>query len=192
MANFKEFNAETSKIIFPRASGHIKEQIALIKILEKKGFAYKISDGIYFDTSRFKNYGKLGKINLAGLKEGARVVANPEKRNSNDFALWKFSKSPREKRQQEWPSPWGVGFPGWHIECSAMSMKHLGEHFDIHTGGIDLIPVHHTNEIAQSEGATGGKFVNFWLHPDFVKIDNEKMSKSLGNITTPEMIREKN
>lgn len=190
LANFKEFNAETSKIIFPRASEHIKEQIALIKILEKKRFAYKISDGIYFDTSRFKNYGKLGKINLVGLKEGARVVANPEKRNSNDFALWKFSK-PEEKRQQEWSSPWGIGFPGWHIECSAMSMKYLGEHFDIHTGGIDLIPVHHTNEIAQSEGVTGKKFVNFWLHPDFVKIDNEKMSKSLGNITTPEMMKER-
>lgn len=194
LVNFKELNAETDKIIFPRASEHIKEQITLIKVLEKKRFAYKISDGIYFDTSRFKNYGKLGKINLAGLKEGARVVANPEKRNPNDFALWKFSSqsgSEQGQRQQEWPSPWGVGFPGWHIECSAMSMRYLGEHFDIHTGGMDLIPVHHTNEIAQSEGATGRKFVNFWLHPDFVKIDNEKMSKSLGNVTTPEMIKER-
>lgn len=194
LVNLKELNAETDKIIFPRASEHIKEQIALIKVLEKKKFAYKISDGIYFDTSRFKNYGKLGKIDLAGLKEGARVVANPEKRNPNDFALWKFSSqsvSEQGHRQQEWPSPWGIGFPGWHIECSAMSMKYLGKHFDIHTGGVDLIPVHHTNEIAQSEGATGKKFVNFWLHPDFVKIDNEKMSKSLGNIITPKTIKEK-
>ena len=194
ITNLKELNAETGKIIFPRASEHIKEQIALIKVLEKKGFAYKISDGIYFDTSRFKNYGKLGKINLTGLKEGARVAVNPEKRNPNDFALWKFShqEGPEQtQRQQEWPSPWGIGFPGWHIECSAMSMKYLGKYFDVHTGGIDLIPVHHTNEIAQSEGATGGKFVNFWLHPDFVKVDNEKMSKSLGNIITPKMIKEK-
>lgn len=194
LANFKELNAETDKIIFPRASEHIKEQIALIKVLKKKKFAYNISDGIYFDTSRFKNYDKLGKIDLAGLKEGARVVANPEKRNPNDFALWKFSSQSgleQGRRQQEWPSPWGVGFPGWHIECSAMSMRYLGEHFDIHTGGVDLIPVHHTNEIAQSEGATGKKFVNFWLHPDFVKIDNEKMSKSLGNIITPKMIKER-
>ena len=114
ITNLKELNAETGKIIFPRASEHIKEQIALIKVLEKKGFAYKISDGIYFDTSRFKNYGKLGKINLTGLKEGARVAVNPEKRNPNDFALWKFShqEGPEQtQRQQEWPSPWGIGFP---------------------------------------------------------------------------------
>lgn len=188
--NFKELNAETSKIIFPRASEHIKEQIKLIKTLEKKGFAYKISDGVYFDTSKFKNYGKLAKIDPARLKEGARIAVNLEKRNPTDFALWKFSK-PEEKREQEWGSPWGVGFPGWHAECSAMSMKYLGKHFDIHTGGIDLIPVHHTNEIAQSEGVTGKKFVNFWLHPDFVKVNNEKMSKSLGNIITPKTIKEK-
>lgn len=190
LENFTKLNADTGKIIFPRASEHIKEQIGLIKSLEKKGFTYKISDGIYFDTSKFKNYGKLAKIDSARLKKGARVAFNPEKRNASDFALWKFSK-PEDKREQEWSSPWGVGFPGWHAECSAMSIKHLGKHFDIHTGGIDLIPVHHTNEIAQSEGLTGKKFVNFWLHPDFVKINGEKMSKSLGNIITPKMIEEK-
>lgn len=190
LSNFKKLNADTDKIIFPRASKHVKEQIELIKALEKKKLAYKTSDGIYFDTSKLKNYGRLARIDSAGLKEGARVAVNPEKRNPSDFALWKFSR-PNEKREQEWDSPWGVGFPGWHAECSAMSMKYLGKHFDIHTGGIDLIPVHHVNEIAQSEGVTGKKFVNFWLHSDFVKINGEKMSKSLGNIITPQMIEEK-
>ena len=130
---------------------------------------------VYFDTSKLSDYGKLAQLRAGSLEEGARVEKNPEKKNSTDFALWKFSMG--EKRQQEWESPWGVGFPGWHIECSAMSMKYLGEHFDIHTGGVDHIPIHHTNEIAQSECAAGKKFVNYWLHNDFLTFKGEKVSK---------------
>lgn len=177
-----DLNIETGGTRFPKATEHIPEQIALIQKLEKGGHTYKTTDGIYFDTSTFKDYGKLGNINLAGLKEGARVEANSEKRNITDFALWKFSpESATEKREQEWNSPWGVGFPGWHIECSAMSMKYLGETFDIHTGGIDHIPVHHNNEIAQSECATGKPFARYWLHSAFVNVEGGKMAKSEGN-----------
>ncbi|MDP2932794.1 MAG: cysteine--tRNA ligase, partial [bacterium] len=142
------------------------------------------ADGIYFDTSKLKDYGKLARLQKTELAAGKRV-AMKEKKNPTDFALWKFSpvpSLPREKRQQEWESPWGIGFPGWHIECSAMSMKYLGGHFDIHTGGIDHIPVHHTNEIAQSEAATGTKFVNFWLHNEFLTYKGEKVSKSTGGL----------
>ena len=167
---------------WPKASGHIKEQIELIEKLEKKGYTYKTSDGIYFNASKFKNYGKLAKLNLEGQKAGKRVNFG-EKKSKNDFALWKFSE--REGiRQQEWNSPWGVGFPGWHIECSAMSMKYLGERFDIHTGGEDHISIHHTNEIAQSESITGKKFVNYWLHGAFLKFKGEKVSKSKGGLYT--------
>ncbi len=167
--------------IICKATEHIPEQIELIKKLEHKGFTYLTSDGVYYDTSKFPNYGELAKLDIKGLKAGHRIEMG-EKRNKTDFALWKFSKF-GEKRDMEWNSPWGRGFPGWHIECSAMSMKYLGETFDIHTGGIDHIPIHHTNEIAQSEGATGKKFVNYWLHSDFlVMSDQEKMSKSLGNV----------
>jgi cysteinyl-tRNA synthetase len=165
---------------YPKPTEYIPEQIALIQKLEEKGFTYQTSDGIYFDTAKFPRYGELARLNIEGQQEGARVLVNPEKRNPSDFALWKFSGD--EKRQQEWSSPWGVGFPGWHIECSAMSMKYLGETFDIHAGGIDLIPIHHTNEIAQSECATGKKFVNYWLHSGFMNIEGQKMSKSLGNV----------
>jgi cysteinyl-tRNA synthetase len=170
-----------------KATDNIKEQIAMIETLERKGFAYKTSDGIYFDTAKVSDYAKLSHQNIEELKEGARVEANPEKRNPTDFALWKFSKK-NEKRQMEWPSPWGVGFPGWHIECSAMSMKYLGDHFDIHCGGIDAVSVHHTNEIAQSEAATGkSPWVNYWLHGAFLNIANgEKMAKSAGNFLTLE------
>ncbi|MEK7644820.1 MAG: cysteine--tRNA ligase [Patescibacteria group bacterium] len=163
---------------FPRATSYIPEQIALIEQLERTGFTYKISDGIYFDTSKFPQYGKLGNIDIAGLSEGHRIAVNSEKRHSTDFALWKFSNT---KRDQEWPSPWGVGFPGWHIECSAMAMKLLGTTIDIHTGGIDHIPTHHNNEIAQSEASTGKAFVRFWLHGAHLLIDGQKISKSLGN-----------
>lgn len=175
-------NVKTVDTIFPRATEHIEEQRRMIGILEEKGYTYQTSDGVYFDTSKFADYGKLGNINIKGLQEGARVEANPEKRNLTDFALWKFSK-PEEKRQQEWPSPWGAGYPGWHIECSAMSMKYLGEQFDIHTGGIDHIPVHHQNEIAQSEAATGKQYVNYWMHHEFLNINGEKIAKSVGNTT---------
>jgi len=172
-----------------RATEHIDLQINLIKKLEKKGYTYKTSDGIYFDTSKLKEYGKLAKKNTAGIKAGARIEMG-EKRLATDFALWKFS-SPTETRQMEWNSPWGRGFPGWHIECSAMSMKYLGETFDIHTGGVDHIQVHHQNEIAQSEAATGKPLARFWLHGEHLHLDNEKMSKSTGNIVTPEIIRQK-
>ncbi|MBU2615666.1 MAG: cysteine--tRNA ligase [Nanoarchaeota archaeon] len=167
---------------WPKATDHIKEQIALIKKLDKNGLIYKTSDGVYFDSSKFKDYGKLANINVKGLKSGKRVSVG-EKKSKTDFALWKFS-SKEEKRQQEWESPWGVGFPGWHIECSAMSMKYLGEHFDIHTGGQEHIQIHHTNEIAQSEGATGKKFVNYWLHGEWLTHNGEKISKSKGGLYT--------
>jgi len=168
--------------IWCRATEHIKEQIALIKKLEEKGYTYKTSDGIYFDTSKFKNYSKLAKLNIEGLEAGKRIDLK-EKRNKTDFALWKFSDKPGV-RQQEWNSPWGLGFPGWHIECSAMSMRYLGETIDIHTGGIDHIPIHHTNEIAQSECATGKKFVNYWMHENFLTFKGEKVSKSKGGLFT--------
>jgi len=191
---FEEFQKDLKKLNillpskFPYASKHIKEQIDLIKKLEKNGFTYVTSDGIYFDSSKFKNYSKLGKLNIEGLKEGKRI-SKGEKRNSTDFALWKFS-TEKGNRQQEWPSPWGVGFPGWHLECSAMSIKYLGEHFDIHTGGEDHVQIHHTNEIAQSEGATGKKFVNYWLHNAFLKFKGEKVSKSKGGLYTVSELEE--
>jgi len=169
--------------IWCRATEHIKEQIELIKKLEEKGFTYKTFDGIYFDTSKLKDYGKLVKLNFEGIEEGKRVELK-EKKNKTDFALWKFSSSQEWKRQQEWDSPWGIGFPGWHIECSAMSMKYLGENFDIHTGGADNIFPHHENEIAQSESATGKKFVNYWLHCGFLTFKGEKVSKSKGGLYT--------
>ena len=175
---------------YTKATEHIQEQIALIQRLEEKGFTYQTSDGLYFDTAKYPDYGKLARLDISGLQEGARVETNEEKINRTDFALWKFSK-PEEKRQQEWPSPWGTGFPGWHIECSAMAMKYLGETFDIHTGGIDHIPVHHTNEIAQAECATGKKFVNYWLHSGFVNIEGGKMAKSADNFVRMATLEER-
>jgi cysteinyl-tRNA synthetase len=175
---------------FTKATDYIGEQIELVKSLEKGGFTYEISDGIYFDTSKFESYGQLSGLTNANVKEGARVEPNPEKRNPTDFALWKFS--PRDKvRWQEWDSPWGRGFPGWHLECSAMSMKELGETIDIHLGGEDLRMVHHQNEIAQSEAITGKQFVNYWLHGAFLQVDGGRMSKSLGNAYTVADIEER-
>lgn len=172
-----------------KATEHIEEQIELVKTLEAKGYTYRTSDGIYFDTAKFPNYGSFAHLDIEGLQAGIRVDMS-EKRNKTDFALWKFSK-PTEKRDMEWDSPWGVGFPGWHIECSAMSMKYLGDHFDIHTGGIDHVTIHHTNEIAQSECATGETFVNYWIHCEFLTMSNaEKMSKSLGNVVNIDTLRE--
>jgi cysteinyl-tRNA synthetase len=186
--DFKKLNLK-KPFKFPRATEHIKEMIELIKILEKKGYTYKISDGIYFDTSKFRDYGKLG--NLKKRKDLlSRIEVNPEKRNPFDFALWKFSPK-NQKRQMEWKSPWGIGFPGWHIECSAMAMKYLGKIIDIHTGGIDHLTVHHPNEIAQSEATTGKKFVRYWLHVNFIFVEGQKMSKSLGNIFTLEDIEKR-
>ena len=197
----KAFFEDTQKLnilkptIVCKATDHIQEMIELILKLEKKGYTYTIDDGIYFDTSKFKEYGKLTGMSFeklsASLKAGARVEYNPQKRNLTDFALWKFSPKDK-KRQMEWQSPWGVGFPGWHIECAAMSMKYLGETFDIHCGGIDHIPIHHTNEIAEAEAATGKKFVNYWLHGAFLVLGKGvKMAKSKGNfITLGDLIEE--
>jgi len=168
-----------------RATEHISVQIAQIQQLEDKGLTYIIpNDGVYFDTSKDPHYGELARLNLEQLKEGARIGLVEGKKHPSDFALWKFSPQD-EKRQMEWDSPWGIGFPGWHIECSAMSMKYLGEQFEIHTGGIDHIPVHHTNEIAQAEGATGKRpFVRYWVHYNFLRVEGQKMSKSLKNFLT--------
>lgn len=163
-----------------KATDHIPEQIELIKLLEKKGYTYIIDDGVYYDTSKFEGYAAFARLDLDEQQAGARVGYNEQKRNASDFALWKFS--PKDhKRDMEWESPWGKGFPGWHIECSAMAMKYLGDELDIHTGGIDHIQVHHTNEIAQSEAATGKRFAQVWLHSNHVTVNGEKISKSLGN-----------
>lgn len=167
-----------------RATDHIPEQIELCRRLEDRGFLYKTADGVYFDTARFDGYGRLAGVeNLAGAKAGARVEADPNKRNPADFAVWKLS-PPGKKRHMEWDSPWGRGFPGWHIECSAMAMKYLGESFDIHCGGVDHIPIHHTNEIAQAEGATGKPFARFWMHGEFLLMNAAKMAKSAGGFIT--------
>lgn len=163
----------------PRATEYIPEQIAFVKDLEQKGFTYTIADGVYFDTSKLQNYGKLARLDIEGLQFGARVE-DTGKKNPTDFAVWKFS-DPSEKRDMEWESPWGTGFPGWHLECSVMAREILGDQIDIHTGGIDHIPVHHTNEIAQSEAVTGQRFSNYWIHANHIKVDGTKISKSLGN-----------
>lgn len=208
--DFQQLNL-TPPRSWTRATDHIKEQIELVNILTKKGYAYKTSDGIYFDTSKFPDYGKLSPLDLKGIREGARVEKNPQKRNPTDFALWKFS-PPGAPRQMEWyfdgplasqlvsamnrrdvPNKyWStIGFPGWHIECSAMSMKYLGETFDIHAGGEDLAPIHHTNEIAQSEAATGKTFVRYWVHGAFMMVDGKRMGRSLGNNYRLEQLIEK-
>jgi len=164
--------------IHPRATEHIKEIIELVKGLEEKGYAYEIDGDVFFDVSKFKGYGKLSGQNIEELKEGARVEVDERKKESIDFALWKR----RKEGEPAWESPWGEGRPGWHIECSAMSMKYLGKSFDIHTGGSDLIFPHHENEIAQSEAYTNQPFVRYWMHNGYLCLNNQKMSKSLGNI----------
>jgi len=169
----------------PRASEHLPQDIELIETLINKGFAYTTSDGVYFDTSKDTRYGKLGG-QISQESSEARVVSISEKRNSKDFALWKLNTS------VGFESPWGVGFPGWHIECSAMSHEYLGKHFDIHTGGIDLAPIHHNNEIAQSENAFDEPYVNYWIHNAFVNVQNGKMAKSEGNFITLATLIEKN
>lgn len=172
LADIKKLNVETEGTKFPYASQYVREQTELINKLEDKGFTYKTSDGIYFDTSKVVEYGKLGGI---GGSE-ARIVENSEKKDPKDFALWKFG-------EKGWPSPWGAGFPGWHIECSAMIIALLGEQIDIHTGGIEHIPVHHNNEIAQSESATGKiPFSKYWLHRAHLQVDGHKIAKSEGNV----------
>jgi cysteinyl-tRNA synthetase len=159
------------------ATEHIQEMIDLVECLVEKGHAYVISDGVYFDVATFPKYGELSRQSLDDQEAGARVEVNTEKHNPADFALWKRADA---SHAMQWPSPWGQGYPGWHIECSAMSMKYLGETFDIHCGGVDHIPIHHENEIAQSEGCTGKQFVRYWMHSEFLLINAGKMSKSKG------------
>jgi len=173
-----------------KATAYIPQQLELVRTLKQKGFTYEIEDGIYFDTAKFPTYANFASLDLDAQKAGARVEFNTEKRNPSDFALWKFSPA-GEQRDMEWETPADLvesasdmsrmGFPGWHLECSAMAMSILGNHIDIHTGGIDHIPVHHTNEIAQSEAASGEKFANYWLHNNHLKSNGTKISKSLGN-----------
>ncbi|MDR2016246.1 MAG: cysteine--tRNA ligase [Burkholderiales bacterium] len=161
-----------------RATDHIQEQIEFVADLEKKGFTYQTSDGIYFDTSKQDSYGYLARLNREGLEAGKRIDLG-EKRNITDFALWKFS-PPGERRQMEWSSPWGAGFPGWHIECSAMAQCYLGDYFDIHCGGEDHLSIHHTNEIAQTEARVGTRLAHFWMHGYFLLLNDAKMAKSAG------------
>jgi cysteinyl-tRNA synthetase len=183
----------------PRATDHIQEQIELIQTLEDKGYTYVIDDGVYYDTSKFPHYADFARLDLDEQQAGARVEHNQQKRNPTDFALWKFSPADHQ-RDMEWESPWSPpgdaegnrkGFPGWHIECSAMSMRYLGKTLDIHAGGIDHLPVHHTNEIAQSEAATGQQFAKLWIHSNHITIEGDKISKSFGNGITLEDIEAK-
>jgi len=182
----KELNILMPDIIC-RATEHIQEMIAMVKTLEEKGFAYVVDGNVYYDTSKFPTYKDFGK--LESSEDHSRVEKDERKRNPEDFVLW-FSQSKYPNQIMKWESPWGIGFPGWHIECSAMAAKYLGEHFDIHTGGIDHIPVHHPNEIAQSEACFGCKWVNYWLHGEFLILDKGKMSKSLGGTLTVETLKE--
>lgn len=183
-------NINRPDVVCP-ATGYINEQIELLKLIEKNGFTYKISDGIYFDTGKFSDYAKFANLKLEEIIDTDRDEVSKEKRNRSDFALWKFSPQDGTKRQMEWDSPWGVGFPGWHLECTAMSVKNLGETFDIHTGGIDHIPVHHTNEIAQGYGAFGHQTARYWIHNAWVMgKGGTKMSKSLGNVFTAQELVE--
>lgn len=174
--------------IIAKATEHIPEMIDFVQKLQEKGFAYEISDGIYFDISKFPSYGKLSGQTIDEKEAGARIEENNEKRHPADFALWKKAD---KNHIMQWESPWGMGFPGWHIECSAMSRKYLGEVFDLHTGGIDAVPVHHENEIAQNEALAGKQTVNYWMHGEFMMVDGGKMSKSLGNVYTIAQLNEK-
>ena len=175
--------------IWCRATDHIQEQIDAISTIEEKGFAYRTEDGVYFDTSKLDDYGHLARLDIKGLQGGMRVDLG-EKRRFTDFALWKLSPK-NEQRQMEWDSPWGKGFPGWHIECTAMSTKYLGPRFDIHCGGEDHIPVHHTNEIAQAQVCYDTRLAEFWLHGAFLQLEGEKMSKSSGDFLRLESLIEK-
>jgi len=175
--------------VWCKATDHIQDQIDLIRCIEENGFTYPTSDGIYFDTSKLSDYGHLARKDIEGLQAGARIEMG-EKRNPTDFALWKFSPA-GQKRQMEWDSPWGVGFPGWHIECSAMSAKYLGDFFDIHCGGEDHISVHHTNEIAQTQACYGTRLANFWMHGYFLQIDESRMGKSAGNFLRVQTLMER-
>lgn len=181
LEDIRALNIETEPILFPRATEYIPEQIAMISTLMEKGYAYTADDGVYFDTQKLPDYGKLGGIAEVKLMGGARIKIEGGKRNFHDFALWRKAK-PNDL--QQWPSPWGAGNPGWHIECSAMIRSLLGTQIDVHTGGMDLIPTHHNNEIAQTEAACGTLLARYWIHGAFINIEGEKISKSLGNDIT--------
>jgi len=182
--------------VWCKATDYIDEQIDAVRTLEEKGFTYTTGDGVYFDTSKLDDYGKLARLDVSGLRAGHRVEMSDEKRNATDFALWKFSPKD-EQRLMEWDSPWGVGFPGWHLECSTMAIKHLGERLDIHCGGVDHVAVHHTNEIAQAESALGHKWCNVWMHGEFLTMPKDdaggggKMSKSSGEFLTLDVLTQK-
>ena len=182
--DFEKLNIGRPEVVC-KATDHINEMIDYVVGLCQKGYGYETSDGIYYDLEKFSDYGSLSGNSLEDLKAGARIEVNSEKHTPYDFAIWK--KAPKEHIMQ-WPSPWGQGYPGWHIECSAMSKKYLGEEFDIHTGGVDHIPIHHENEIAQSQGLTGKNPAKFWIHGEFMLVDGGKMSKSLGNTYTIEQL----
>jgi cysteinyl-tRNA synthetase len=185
--NIQDLNIRVPDM-WPKATDHVDDMIKMIRILEEKGFTYNTSDGIYFDTIKFPAYGDFARLDIENLQAGSRVDMG-DKRSATDFALWKFS--PRDKkRQMEWNSPWGTGFPGWHIECSAMSLKYLPQPLDIHCGGMDHVRVHHTNELAQTEAATGKQFVKYWLHGEFLVLDKGKMAKSSGDFLTLDSVRE--
>jgi cysteinyl-tRNA synthetase len=190
-SDLEKLNIERQTITFPKATDYIAQQIEMIQALENNGYTYTTTDGVYFDTKKFPEYGMLGHINLAGLEDGARIGVHAEKRNPTDFALWKFSPKD-EQRAMEWTSPWGIGFPGWHIECSAMSKALLGDTFDLHTGGIDHIPVHHNNEIAQSVCANKKPFVHYWMHNAHLTVSEGKMAKSGDNFITIQTLEKEN
>ena len=180
MADIDSLNIKRPTVC-PKATDNIPEMIAVVQALLDNGYAYETADGIYFSVEKFAGYGKLSGVKLEDQRHGARVEVNSFKRHPIDFALWKKA---APNHLQQWDSPWGRGFPGWHIECTAMSRKYLGETFDIHTGGVDHIPIHHENEIAQAECWLGHKAVNYWMHNEFMLIDGGKMSKSLNNVYT--------
>jgi len=184
----QKLNVERPTVV-SRATEHIQEMINLIKILEDKGYTYISNGNVYFEINKFNDYNKLANLSIEELEAGSRVEVDANKKNPLDFVLW-FTNSKFKNQIMQWDSPWGRGFPGWHIECSAMSIKYLGERIDIHCGGIDHIPVHHTNEIAQSEGALGHKWVNYWMHGEFLVLDGGKMSKSKGDFLTISRIEE--
>jgi cysteinyl-tRNA synthetase len=188
LADLKLLHIEVPTILC-RATDHIREQIDFVADLEKNGFAYVTADGVYFDTAKQKGYGHLARLDIAGQEAGKRVDVG-DKRSPTDFALWKFS-APGEHRQMEWDSPWGRGYPGWHIECSAMAQKYLGDYFDIHCGGEDHIPVHHTNEIAQTEARVGTRLANFWMHGYFLLQNDAKMAKSAGGFLRVQLLVDK-
>ncbi len=185
LADIAELGLDVEHIRFPRASKYIAEQIALVKSLEQKGYAYRLPDGVYYDTSRFPGYGKLGGQDIAGQEAGARLKVAAGKKRPQDFVLWKSDK------KLGWESPWGLGFPGWHTECVAMIFTLLGKQIDIHTGGIDHIAIHHNNELAQAEAATGKQFVRYWLHGEFTTIEDKKISKSLRNTISLKQVKDK-